>query len=157
MHNADEDQTTIINGITRGQRRANARANIGAAYINGSATEAFLAAGIDVNQPNPGDPRGLILRDNYIRSEWGHVMLMNNDGNNHVSTFSVGNGVAELNLDARGLPGGIGAFNIFMYNANGTRVKVASLKGRYEDGELRADIKIKGNFTFRCTDAEMEA
>lgn len=149
-------------------RRDRARASIGAAYVNGDYTEPYVASSIVVNTTGSykdgaswgGESRGLFLFDNKIKSDWSSVELIKTktsapNDNTNASKVSVQNGIMDLTLDSRDISGGIGAFNFYMYNNSGTRVKVASLKGRYEGGELVADLRVKGDIKFHCTDAEM--
>jgi len=149
-------------------RRNRVRASIGAPYVNGSNSEPFIASELIIgttgnwNDDNNwgGETRNTYIHDNKISSDLGNIQLVkprpatptNYDVANKVS---VGNGVMDLTIDPRDLTGGIGVFNFYMYNTSGTKVKVASIKGRYESGELVADLRVKGDIKFHCTDAEM--
>jgi len=143
-------------------RRARARANIGAAYVNGAANESFTAASLNVNKPNPDGGAGVRIADNYIRSDWDSVRVLKTNSatptdTSEVTEIAISEGNVNITLDGRSLPGGVGDINFYMYNSSGSKVKVAAIQGRYEDGELVSDFKVKGNIKFHCTDAEMNS
>lgn len=142
-------------------RRDRARANIGAAYVNGSNEEPMIASIMHVNTIGSykdgwnGEDSGLILWDNKIRSDWGTTEIVktkdsDDDNSIEATKIAIGNGKIDIILDSRDLAGGVGDVNVYMYDISGTKKRVAKLSGRYESGRgLVADFEISGNFTYR--------
>ena len=157
LHDEDntglEERTEVLRGSVselKTVRRARARANIGAAYVNGDYLEPFKANSLDV------DDGGVLIDTNIITTDLNSIHVAKDN-----TEVSISHGEIDITIDGRGLPGDVGVANFYMYNTAGTKVKVAKIQGRYElrggVQELVADLKIKGNIMFRCTDAEMNA
>lgn len=167
LHDYDAGNDGSENGETILIRRNRARASIGGAYVNGRVYDPFQAAQLVIGS-NTGDfeqsgyvggIKGLYMYNNKIASDWVSTEIVKpksttptND--TEATKLVIMDGNMDLVLDPRAT-GNLGNFNFYIYNTAGTKIKVASIKGRYENGELLADFRLKGDIKFHCTDAEM--
>lgn len=151
-------------------RRNRARASIGASYVHGNYDEPYMAKELIIGAVGSyGAGKvlnaagiGLQLANNTITSEYNSIDIVKPKGSDvtnltDATKVSVQNGIIDFVIDPRDLYANYGEFNFYIYNTSGTKIKVASIKGRYEGSELVADLKVKGDIKFHCTDAEMDS
>lgn len=129
---------------TRINRRIQARANIGAAYINGNNAEEFNASVLNVNTNELG-VTGVKILNNYITSDQGAIKLKK--GNSIIEVYEE---YIDIIIDGYSGQQGSGTINFMVKNPDGNIYTAASLVPRYDSdrGKWVSDWLISGDFEF---------